>query len=235
MAWNRSRTIFRAQTATVRTRSEQSSSISDIPTPRDIVLSTSLFNPLSNPIQISSKMEKTPSNSNSNLPSSSFERRSLGSNSGSSWFGNSAYKVVAWPRFGSDEIGSGLGLGLVFLASEVASIVASCVLTRYVAISGSGGLISFTKDLVSGSGLTHSSSGRFSLGDTISESEFALIEFLPLKLCGSKYKTAFFRIVKMKLELPMLVFEVPVSTITFCLVKTISERWPSLAVNVSHR
>ncbi|KAI9162170.1 hypothetical protein LWI28_024517 [Acer negundo] len=135
------------------------------------------------------------------------------------------------------------------LGNEVASIVASCVLTRYVAISGSGGLISFTKDLVSGSGLTHSSSGRFSLGDTISESEFALIgvgsgsgtsmSFPPLSntilLCGSKYKTAFFRIVKMKLELPMLVFEVPVSTITFCLVKTISERWPSLAVNVSHR
>ncbi|KAK4838354.1 hypothetical protein QYF36_013114 [Acer negundo] len=37
----------------------------------------------------------------------------------------------------------------------------------------------------------------------------------------SKYKTAFFRIVNMKLELPMLVFEVPVSTIMFCLVKTI--------------
>ncbi|KAK1588197.1 hypothetical protein Q3G72_020844 [Acer saccharum] len=38
---------------------------------------------------------------------------------------------------------------------------------------------------------------------------------------GSKYKTAFFRIVKMKLELPMIVFEVPVSTIMFCLVKKI--------------
>ncbi|KAK0572674.1 hypothetical protein LWI29_035166 [Acer saccharum] len=55
------------------------------------------------------------------------------------------------------------------------------------------------------------------------------------RLAGCKYKTAFFRIVKMKLELPMLVFEVPVSTIIFCLVRTISKGWPLLAANVSHR
>ncbi|KAK0585894.1 hypothetical protein LWI29_035915 [Acer saccharum] len=69
----------------------------------------------------------------------------------------------------------GLSQDLVSLASIDASTGTYCSWDSPVTIVESGGLISFTKSLVSDSGPTLSSSGRFSIVDSRSELEFALI------------------------------------------------------------